>query len=240
MFQNIDNCSSLRYYSRMQTNIDITQIFLDAPAGFMSIHKISKLLSMPYGTAYNRIHQLADMGVVTIETKGKAKECSLNPDNSLSALLLALGSAQKTEQYKLAYPAAARLLKKIEDVVANNSGTRANAILLMTPELFAEAAQSAENLVPDPAPQIIDFMFLKADDDFNDEIVSTTVASMFPANNVTASIMPLDHQTLLGMLKESESNAGYTAVSMLRSGILLKGFECFYRLILNAVSSQRN
>jgi hypothetical protein len=44
----------------------------------------------------------------------------------------------------------------------------------------------------------------------------------------------VDRETLLGMLTENENEAGLAAYSMLNDGLVLFGYENFYRLVLEA------
>jgi hypothetical protein len=46
--------------------------------------------------------------------------------------------------------------------------------------------------------------------------------------------MTVDRETMLGMLTESENEAGLAAYSMLHGGLVLLGHENFYNLILEA------
>jgi hypothetical protein len=52
--------------------------------------------------------------------------------------------------------------------------------------------------------------------------------------------MTVDRETLLGMLKENENEAGLAAYSMLYEGLILFGFENFYRLVLEAFAQKLN
>lgn len=225
----------------MQTNIDISRAFMETPDGVLSIHQISKKLKLPYGTAYNRIHILSDLGIVQILPQGKAKLCALNPENPMTASLLALGAAQRTDHFIRQNPETGLLLKKIrQSLQAICLDTLATAILL-TPETLATICAGSHADLPHPADfdgdsaLSLDFFYITSGREMDSTLVETTIATLLPPNfPVKISNMTLDRNTLLGMFTENENEAGLAAYSMLHEGMLLFGFENFYTLILEA------
>ena len=108
----------LRYNSHpMQLYIQIAEAFLDHPGGVLSIHQLAMKLDLPYGTAYNRIHQLGQMGILNILRQGKAKLCSLNTLNSMAAPLLGLGAAQVVDRLFQSATPLAHLLGKVRGIL---------------------------------------------------------------------------------------------------------------------------
>ncbi|HNX77062.1 MAG TPA: helix-turn-helix domain-containing protein [Candidatus Rifleibacterium sp.] len=236
----------------MQTNIEITRAFMDTPDGVLSIHQISRKLKLPYGTAYNRVHLLHESGIVQILPQGKAKLCALNPDNPMTASLLALGAAQTTDHFIKRNFAAGDLLKKIRRVVLDNARDSLYAAIILAPDLLTVAADSSENnkttlgssmadvSLPGmgsdfPSTATLDFFYIKASDDFDEQRVENSITALLaPGSNIRATSMTVDRDTLLGMFTENENEAGLAAYAMLREGMLLFGFENFYTLILEA------
>lgn len=224
----------------MQTNIDITRAFMETPDGVLSIHQISRKLKLPYGTAYNRIHLLHNSGIVQILPQGKAKLCALNSDNPMTATLMALGSAQITDRFLRENPEAGLLLKKIRKTLAESSSNLATAILLTPDNLKILAAPAPEEppAIDASAEDLsLDFFFIKTSENFDETATETAVTALLPPGlPARVTSMTVDRDTLLGMLTESENEAGLAAYSMLHEGMILLGFENFYTLILEAFS----
>lgn len=234
----------------MQTNIDITRAFMETPDGVLSIHQISRKLKLPYGTAYNRVHLLHESGIVQILPQGKAKLCALNPENPMTASLLALGSAQTTEKFMARNQAAGQLLKKIRRAVLENARDSLYAAIILSPDMVTAAAQpegaaplpSSVDDVSLPGSEIalsgsitLDFFYIKATDSFDENRVETAITSLLqPGQDIRVSSMTVDRDTLLGMFTENENEAGLAAYTMLHEGMILFGFENFYTLILEA------
>ncbi len=240
------------YNAHMQTNIEITRAFLETPDGVLSIHQISRKLKLPYGTAYNRVHLLHEAGIVQILPQGKAKLCALNPENPMTASLLALGAAQATDRFIKQNLAPGELLKKIRRVVMNNARDSLYAAIILAPEILAIAATSPDGTSSSSAPAMadvslpgmgnefnstatIDFFYIKASDSFDEQKVETAITALLqPGSEIRVTSMTVDRDTLLGMFTENENEAGLAAYAMLRDGMLLFGFENFYSLILEA------
>lgn len=223
----------------MQTNIDITLAFIETPDGVLSIHQLSKRLRLPYGTAYNRIHALNKIGIVQILPQGKAKLCALNPDNPMTASLLALGSSQRTDLFMKKYPIAGTTLGKTIKAIYEIGKDSLEAAILLTPGTLRIAAEKeiAEE-APDkiPGSEIsLDFFYIKNGNEFAEERAESIISALIPPGvPIKATSMTVDRETLLGMLTENENEAGLAAYSMLNDGIVLFGFENFYRLVLEA------
>ncbi|MBU1106937.1 MAG: hypothetical protein KKB51_09745 [Candidatus Riflebacteria bacterium] len=209
----------------------------------MSIHQLSRRLKLPYGTAYNRIHILHEQGIVQMLAQGKAKLCALNPENPMTACLLALGSAQLTEHFIRENPDSGKLLKTIKtNLEANFAGSLVTAILLTPGQL-----KSIGNHIPGNAGQAedaetgreltLDFFYICNDSGFDEAAAENITAGLLPPGlPVKVTSMSLDCSTLLGMFTENENEAGLSAYGMLHEGLIMFGFESFYRLILEAFS----
>lgn len=224
----------------MQTNIEISRAFMETPDGVLSIHQLSLRLQLPYGTTYNRIHLLHKQNIVQMLPQGKAKLCALNPDNPMTACLLALGSSQQTELYIKQNPAAGKLLKDIRANLESNFSNVLTTAILLTPgqlksigghlpgSVLAESVAGEENLS-------LDLFYICSDSSFDETAAETVTAGVLPPGlPVKVTSMALDRNTLLGMFTENENEAGLSAYSMLREGLIMFGFESFYRLILEA------
>ncbi len=236
----------------MQTNIEITRAFMETPDGVLSIHQISRKLKLPYGTAYNRVHLLHQSGIVQILPQGKAKLCALNPENPMTASLLALGAAQTTDHFIKKNLVAGQLLKKIRRVVLDNARDSLYAAIILAPDMLTLAASATNDdvslqsaSIPElslpgienapPGIASLDFFYIKASDFFDDQRVETAITALLqPGSNIRVTSMTVDRDTLLGMFTENENEAGLAAYGMLHEGMLLFGFENFYTLILEA------
>ncbi len=235
----------------MQTNIEITRAFMETPDGVLSIHQISRKLKLPYGTAYNRVHLLHESGIVQILPQGKAKLCALNPENPMTASLLALGAAQTTDRFIKQNMEAGQLLKKVRKAVLENARDSLYAAIILAPDMLSIAAStepaspalsgsSSDISLPGLENQVtgaasLDFFFIKASELFDEQKVETAISSLLqPGSEIRVTSMTVDRDTLLGMFTENENEAGLAAYSMLHEGMLLFGFENFYTLILEA------
>lgn len=239
----------------MQTNIDISKAFMDSPDGVLSIHQLSQKLKLPYGTTYNRIHLLNQQNIVQILPQGKAKLCALNADNPMTADLLALGSAQATEQYTKSLADEGKLLKKIIQLLKTKVKGKISSAILISPDslktLCKETVKEnqitdSENIQETKTPEMlqefqstIDFFFIKSDDQFDESILESEITAMLPSNkNIAVTSMVVDKETLLGMLSEEENEAGLAAYTMLHDGIIVYGYESFYEIILEAFAKK--
>jgi hypothetical protein len=244
----------------MQTNINIAKSFMETPDGVLSIHQISKRLELPYGTAYNRVHALHDLGVIQILPQGKAKLCALNPDNAMTASLLAMGSAQRLEDFIASRDGVGALCKKIRRVIQEEAEGGLLSALILTPDildfvvepslLFGEnQMNSQENTITatqepqkdeKPAEVLqaslsLDFFYIQDGTAFNEAQVETAVTSLLPPGfDLRVTSMTVDRKTMLGMFTESENEVGLAAYSMLYTGMVLLGHENYYNLILEA------
>lgn len=225
----------------MQTNINITRAFVETPDGVLSIHQISKKLKLPYGTAYNRIHALTKIGIIQMLPQGKAKLCALNPENPMTAALLALGSSQKTDLFMKNNLRSGNALRRISQSIYNNGKDSLETAILLTPTSLKNVLENEQHS-NDPAidtEMSLDFFYLKNSNDFAEEKTEVMISSLMPPDSeVKITSMTVDRETLLGMLKENENEAGLAAYSMLYEGLILFGFENFYRLVLEAFAQK--
>ena len=239
----------------MQTNIDISKAFMDSPDGVLSIHQLSQKLKLPYGTTYNRIHLLNQQNIVQILPQGKAKLCALNADNPMTADLLALGSAQATEQFTKSLADEGKLLKKIIQLLKTKVKGKISSAILISPDTLKTLCKEtvkenqitdSENIQETKTPEMlqefqstIDFFFIKSDDQFDESILESEITAMLPSNkNIAVTSMVVDKETLLGMLSEEENEAGLAAYTMLHDGIIVYGYESFYEIILEAFAKK--
>jgi len=238
----------------MELSIQLAEIFLGNPGGVYSIHQISKKLEIPYGTAYNRIHDLGKRGIVNIMPQGKAKLCALNPANPMTSTLLGLGAAKTTTQYLQAKAPYSTLLAKLRDLLDATYQDSLHSAILLNPdvlqELYSPSSKDAGKSSANPGEIVIDGskvgeaeisldLFLVMDEE---EVDTTLLESALHAaipqhQNVRVTRMVVTPSTLMGMLQEKENEAGLAAYHMLRRGIILEGFDKFFRLILKSFAN---
>lgn len=235
----------------MQTNIDITQAFLDAPDGVLSIHQLASKLKLPYGTAYNRVHLLNKQNILQILPQGKAKLCALNSENPMTASLLALGGAQITSNYIDSLEDKGKIFNEIVKKIKTKAKDKILTSILISPSALQEACKeqkptneangSIESQLPEMEEfqQTIDFFFIKSSERFDESIIENEIASLLPKDqNISITSMVVDTEALLGMLSIEEAEAGLAAYSMLHEGIILTGYEYFYGIILEAFTKK--
>ncbi len=240
----------------MQLTIRLAEVFLDTPGGVLSIHQISKRLGIPYGTAYNRIHEMEELGCVQIVPQGKAKLCALNPANPMTANLLGLGASQTTHRFLTSSSLLAPLTAKLRGLIEARLGERLHAALLLNFDAFqaaapaltagegsdlptATAAATGEWTSPTPEegaePLALDLFLVMTEEGAVDPQLELGIHSIFPPHlHPRVTTMTVSDATLLGMLREKENEAGLAAYHMLRRALLLQGFERFFTLILKA------
>jgi hypothetical protein len=229
----------------MQTNINITKAFLETPDGVLSIHQVSKKLKLPYGTAYNRIHSLQKMKILTIFPQGKAKLCALNPENPMTASLLALGSSQKTQKTIISNEDIGKFIIKVRKTIEEIGDTDLITSILLTPDTLKQICSPQTNLnlpttgefseIEEDRSIPLDLFFVTSSENFEESKIETAINTLVPPGvPVKATSMCVNKDTLLGMLKETENEAGLAAYHMLHDGIVLTGFENFYSLVLEA------
>ncbi|MBF0405839.1 MAG: hypothetical protein HQM10_00680 [Candidatus Riflebacteria bacterium] len=217
----------------MELFIKLTESFLESPSSVISILQLSKKLDIPYGTAYNRIHQLEKMGIICISLHGKAKLCTLNSSNPMSSTLLALGSAKKTSEFfSTARSDITSKFSKLRDVFDRKYADSVHTVILLNPETLAETppsdtvAELPEDFVPH---QPFDFFLIIPQESGHSDMIET--ALMTAGANTVQIVTP---GTLLGMFCEKENDAGLIAYHMLRKGLIITGFERFFNIVLKA------
>lgn len=230
----------------MQLNIRITQTFLDQPEGVLSIHQLAKKLGLPYGTAYNRTHGLRELGVLQIQPQGKAKLCALHPTHPMTATLLGLGAAQELSEL-LRLPALSPWVQKIRDILEQHLADHLiTAILLNKDGLLTLPWESLTDgsvpfpeleSLPSPAGQAwetIDLFLITTAGNVPTTTLDTAFAAIFPISALSVTYMTVEPTTLIGMLQEKENDAGIAAYQMLRRGVILSGFDAFFRIVMKA------
>lgn len=215
----------------MQLNIKIIEALLDNPTGFLSIHQLAKKLSIPYGTAYNRIHILEDMGLVAIAPQGKAKLCSLRGEHPLTAAMAGLASAAATTARLATGTPLAQLCARLRQTLAEHTGHDLHAAMLLNAGTLPEQLDSRD-------PLSLDLFLLGAEhalDSLNgDQDLEARILALAPSLNLAISRLTVTPAMLTSMLQERENEAGLAAFTMLRRGLLLFGGERFWDVVLRA------
>jgi hypothetical protein len=162
----------------------------------------------------------------------------------MTAALLALGSAQKTDKFIKRNPKTGNVLRKISQAIYNNGKDSLETAILLTPTSLINVLESDQPASQDSlleADMSLDFFYLKNSNEFAEEKIEVIISSLMPPDsNIKITSMTVDRETLLGMLKENENEAGLAAYSMLYEGLILFGFENFYRLVLEAFAQKLN
>lgn len=215
----------------MRLNIKITEAFLDNPLGVLSIHQLAKKLDIPYGTAYNRIHLLQELGVVTITPQGKAKLCSLVPHHPITCSLAGLVSATHSAATLTSGTPLAALCGKVRQILVEQIGGHVHAAMILNAPGLPADLSTAEAVSLD--------LFLLAAENGIDVINADTdlepkIMTIAPQLNLTVTKMVVSPSMLTGMLQEKENSAGVAAFAMLHRGLLLFGFERFWDVVLRA------
>ncbi len=236
----------------MQLYIQIVETFLDQPAGVLSIHQIAQRLELPYGTAYNRTHQLGGMGVLRIQPQGKAKLCSLNAANPMTCNLLALGAAQRAHQFLNSGTPLADVVSKMRSLIEASGGDFLQSALLLNldhlkeieiPVLNWENQTNADQTAtPEPSANHevslpLD-LFLITDEKQDLESLQHRIESLAPPGlSISPTRMQVSPTNLIEMLRAEENDAGAAAYQILRRALPIFGFERFYSIILRAFPS---
>jgi len=215
----------------MDLYVRLTEAFMATPGSVLSIHQISKQLEIPYGTAYNRVHQLGEMGVIRIVPHGKAKLCTLNPACPTTASLLGLGASRRCAAFLTRATPATALVGRVRELLEVRSADHLHCAVLLNADAFT---QSDANEDSEPPASLDLFLLLPSetheDHDLEPALYSRLTSTFHP--HITR--MVVTPGTLLGMLREKENEAGSAAFHMLQRGLILTGFERFFRLVLRA------
>lgn len=223
----------------MLLNIRITEAFMDEPDGVLSIHQLSKKLVIPYGTAYNRIHILRDLGVIQIVSQGKAKLCALNHPNPMVGSLLGLGAAVRTSEFLAGKIPSAELARKIRDILVANIGDQLHTAIILNYDslpggLSAETDLDLLTGTEDSSGTVDLFLVGSRDDLVTDQLDMNLNSILTATRQSRVTHMTLTPSTLTGMLQEKENEAGAAAFQMLGKGLILTGFERFFSMVLSA------
>lgn len=233
----------------MQLTIQLAEAFLDQPSGVLSIHQIAKKLGLPYGTAYNRVHQMGELGLIDIVPQGKAKLCALNAANPMTASLLATGAAQATHRFLAEDSLPSRIASNTRLLFEETLGEHLHSAILLNLQAFSRLKAPEEGEIPvpatipdddDPASPSLDMFLILSPCDFPESRIKTALQTYFPpAMQPRVTHMVVTPATLLGMLHERENEAGQSAFQMLRRGLILSGFERFFSIVLKAFAARR-
>ncbi len=240
----------------MQLTIQLAEAFLDQPTGVLSIHQIAKKLGIPYGTAYNRVHQMGELGLIDIVPQGKAKLCALNPANPMTASILAMGAAQATHRFLREDTLPARIAANTRLLFEETLSEHLHTAILLNLQAFSRLKPSENDLDPmaeapdtgdpveladdDPASPSLDMFIVLSPCDFPESRIKTALQTYFPPSmQPRVTHMVVTPLTLLGMLHERENEAGHSAFQMLRRGLILTGFERFFSIVLKAFATRR-
>lgn len=215
----------------MDLYVRLTEAFMATPGSVLSIHQVSKQLEIPYGTAYNRVHQLGEMGVIRIVPHGKAKLCTLNPSCPTTASLLGLGAAQRCAAFITRATPGTALITRLRELLETRSADSLHAAVLLNADAFShnDVGEDAE------PPASLDLFLLLPSDTAEDKDLEPALYSSISSHlHPPITRMVVTPGTLLGMLREKENEAGSAAFQMLQRGLILTGFERFFRLVLRA------
>ena len=215
----------------MDLYVRLTEAFMATPGSVLSIHQISKQLEIPYGTAYNRVHQLGEMGVIRIVPHGKAKLCTLNPTCPTTANLLALGASQRCAAFLNRPALTTSLVGRLRELLETRSADHLHCAVLLNAQAIS---QSAENEEAEPPSSLDLFLLLPSETHEDRDLEAALYTSISSTIHLPLTRMVVTPSTLLGMLREKENEAGSAAFQMLQRGLILTGFERFFRLVLRA------
>lgn len=237
----------------MQLYIQIVETFLDQPAGVLSIHQIAQRLELPYGTAYNRTHQLGGMGVLRIQPQGKAKLCSLNAANPMTCNLLALGAAQRAHQFLNSGTPLADVIGKVRTLLESSGGDLLQSALLLNLDHLKEieipviswdsSTPAEETVLADSSAKAGDVtlpldLFLITDEKQDLDSLQHRIESLAPPGlSISLTRMQVSPTNLIEMLRAEENDAGTAAYQILRRALPFFGFERFFSIILRAFPS---
>ncbi|HOY69170.1 MAG TPA: hypothetical protein PLP29_20030 [Candidatus Ozemobacteraceae bacterium] len=235
----------------MQLTIQLAEVFLDHPTGVLSIHQIARKLGIPYGTAYNRVHQMGELGLIDIVPQGKAKLCALNANNPMTASVLATGASQATYRFLREDTLPARIAAHTKLLFEEALGEHLHGAILLNLQAFSRLHDpdtgQVEPAEPVPPPDeedsdapSLDMFVILSPCDFPEGRIKTALQTYFPPTlQPRVTHMVVTPSTLAGMLHERENEAGHAAFQMLRKGLILTGFERFFSIVLKAFATRR-
>lgn len=233
----------------MQLTIQLAEAFLDQPSGVLSIHQIAKKLGLPYGTAYNRVHQMGELGLIDIVPQGKAKLCALNAANPMTASLLGTGASQATHRFLSEDTLPSRIAASTRHLFEEALGESLHTAILLNLQAFSRLKAPEDDGIPtptalseddDPSSPSLDMFLILSPCDFPESRIKTALQTYFPPSmQPRVTHMVVTPATLLGMLHERENEAGQSAFQMLRRGLILSGFERFFSIVLKAFAARR-
>ncbi|MFZ2957434.1 MAG: hypothetical protein WA705_11130 [Candidatus Ozemobacteraceae bacterium] len=226
----------------MDLYIRLTEAFLESPGSIFSIHQLSRRLDIPYGTTYNRVHQLGEMGILRIVPQGKAKLCTLNPENPQTSAILGLGAARNCAAYLALENHPAWLVAKLRIFLESRMADQLHAaILLNARALFEKSGQPNESSDSDTSSGAsLDLFLVLQDSSVEDPDLEPAFHTFAPSPlQPRVTRMAVTPTSLFDMLRERENDAGLSAYHMLKDGMLLTGFERFFRLVLKAFAPPR-
>lgn len=171
-----------------------------------TMHKLSKLLQIPYASFYRTIQQMKDL--LIIEDVGKSKTTSLNTDNPIIKAHLAISSDEEKKEFLAKQPVIKKIANELDtkDIVA----------------LFGSYAKGKETEKSD-----MDIMVINQD---GKKSISFSKYELLFRKKINPIFVT--RREFKKMLDEKEENVGKQA---LKDHVILNNPEDFWGCVLDAV-----
>jgi predicted nucleotidyltransferase len=209
---------------RHETVVGIIGLFRKEPGASYAISEIAEGTKIAYCSAHSHIGELAKLGVLKTQMRGRSKLCSLNPRSNRARLLLALSATNPTEAFLAKKPA---LRPVLEALMEKAEGELKNE--LHSAVLFGSYVKGEERRESD-----IDLLFIASD-------LKTARKIEALCNGISAAygkkLAPIvsDVEQFEKMLKAKEQTIGKEAVA---DGVILFGHEKFYGTVLSVLGGR--
>lgn len=204
---------------------EIIQIFYKDPSAVCSINEISKLLSMPYGTAYNYAQSLIREGVLKSNVKGKATLCSLNYESQKAIELLSFISISERENFAKIQGVLSGALDELAKRVKEKSNHNVFAVIL-----FGSVAKSIARGKSD-----IDLFFISSSKNKYDEVIENECNVLRMSYGRDLNPIIAEPKMYINMLRKEGENIGK---QILKDKIIYYGANKYWELTMEALSEK--
>lgn len=206
----------------MSQPIEIINVFYTEPTKVYTIHEISKMLSMPYGTTYNYVQSMIKDKILRSSTKGKATLCSFNFESQKAVGLLSSVSLAEKEEYVEKEGILSNAIDSLLQKIKHKSNYNLLSLILFGSSVKGTARKNSD----------IDLFIIIPLKEKYDDMVERECNVLRMSYDREINPITVEPKMYIDMLKEKEENV---AKQVLRDKVIFFGANKFWELTMEAL-----
>lgn len=203
----------------MKYDNEIIGIFYNDPSKVCSINEISILLSRPYGTIYNYVHDLIKNRVLKSNIKGKATLCSLNYESQKTIELLSIISASIKEEFAKKEGVLSGALDALAKRINEKTYYSIFSIILFGSSVKGAAREKSD----------MDLFFISPSKNKYDEMIENECNALRMSYGRDVNPIIAEPRMYINMIRDREENV---AKQIMRDKIIYFGASKFWELTM--------